>query len=427
MINEKEFFTSKNGTSESVTLMTKSYLAQPTSLLHTTGFNKVYPSVLGQLILAKPLDIDRLTAAVQKLSLTIPQIFCRYEVSDNRFYPVTDNASDLIHLLKDDERVHDFKLDFLHNPQLAIFYKQVPQGYELSFLESHIFSDGAGFKEILATLVSYYNQPDGVVRLNHQDLNDVLNNLPREMPKVERSDSSSIELSLPFPEAVGPTYADAHQLVLSAEKFAALRIKARQLGFTVNDCLLTAYMRMLAHYNSDAPRIPLACPTDTRQFLPISKKSDLHIGNFTARYNPQPAVSFAESFVDSAKKVHDEMKLLKDNHQFLQSTLTLIENYEKYSLDELRENAKKNYQVRSISYTNMSIINDSQLNFAGNTLLDCFTAGAYRKAPLYQICFSTFKGRVNLVCNVIGDTAQHAFAQKLLQETLTELEEFAQN
>ena len=406
--------------------MSKSYLAQPTSLLHTTGFHKVYPSVLGKFRFAQPLDLTRLTTAIQKLGETVPQIFCRYEVSDNRFYPVTDKAQALLHILPADARVHDFKLDWLNNPQLAIFYQEVAGGYELSFLESHIFSDGAGFKELVATLVHYYNEPDAPVRANHQDLMDVLHALPETMPKVSRSDSSSIELSLPFPEAVGDLYADAHQLVLSAEKFAALRTKARALGLTVNDILLTAYMRMLAHYNPQAARIPLACPTDTRQFLPLDKKSQLHVGNFTARYNPQPAIAYSEPFVSSAQKVHAEMKLLKDNHQFLQSVLTLIENYQKFSLEELRDNAKKNYQVHSISYTNMSIIDDTKLTFAGNTLLDAFTSGAYRKAPLYQICFSTFKGQVNLVCNVIGDTDQHTYAKKLLAETLAELESFVQ-
>lgn len=402
-----------------------SYEAQPTSLLHTNGFDKVYPSVLGVLRFSQPLDIPRLKEALNRLSLTVPQIFCRYEIGDNRFYPVITDSADLFYSLKRDETPYTFPIDYQKGPQLAVFYQLNENGHQLTFIQSHIFADGAGLKEVMAYLVALYNDPDLAPKENHQDLQAILKNLPPVLSQnVKRADTSNISLHLPFPEAKDTCYKEVHQLIYPKDRFAKLHKKSKKAAFTINDCLLTAYMRMLATYNPAAERLPLACPTDTRQFLNLAERKDLHIGNFTARYNPQPAIDIKESFTVSLTKVHAEMSLLKEEHQFLQSTLTLIENYQTQSLEELRETAKQNYHARSIAYTNMQALQATNYTFAGTTLTDCFTAGAFRKAPMFQICFSTFEGRLNLVANVIGDQAQHAFADQLLQETIKQFELF---
>lgn len=402
-----------------------SYEAQPTSLLHTNGFDKVYPSVLGVLRFTQPLDLSRLKEAIRRLSQSIPQIFCRYEIADNHFYPVVSDSNDIFFVLEKNETPYTFPIDYQKGPQLQVFYQPDEDGYQLTFIQSHIFADGAGLKEEIAYLVDLYNDLTLLPKENHQELQAVLKNIPHDFSeKVTRSDTATISLELPFPKAQERIYKEVHQLVYPKERFVALHKKAKRQGFTLNDCLLTAYMRMLATYNPDAKRLPLACPTDTRQFLSPVEKKELHIGNFTARYNPQPTINAKESFTASLSKVHTEMALLKENHQFLQSTLTLIENYETQSLDELRETAKKNYHARSIAYTNMSTLKAANYTFSGTTLIDCFTAGSFRQAPMFQVCFSTFENRLNLVANVIGDHTQQAFADQLLQETTKQFELF---
>lgn len=75
----------------------------------------------------------------------------------------------------------------------------------------------------------------------------------------------------------------------------------------------------------------------------------------------------------------------------------------------------------------MSYFKSEKYTFLGNTLIDCFTSGAFRQAPMFQICFSTFEGRLNLVANVIGDQIQHEFAVKFLNETIDQLDNFLKN
>ncbi|KST90534.1 Siderophore/Surfactin synthetase related protein [Lactococcus lactis subsp. lactis] len=403
----------------------ENYEAQATSVIHTVLMNEIYPSVLGVLRFAKELDILKLKEAIVNLRKTIPQIFCRYDLKDNHFYNVSDNVDEILHQLDDNVNPYNISIDFIKKPQLQIFYQPYEEGYQLIFIVSHIFSDGAGLKQIMSLLVKLYNEPEIKIPKNNQNLHAVLNNLPKKVDGTVNSfKNPNINLKLPFPESQLEKYYDIHQSIYPKIKFIEIHQKAKKLGFTINDVLLTAYMRMLAKYNPKAEAIPLSCPTDTRQFLKESEKHELHIGNFTARYSPQPSIKFEETFIVSCKKVSEEMARLKKNHQFLESTLTLINNYENKPLKELRQIADENYHMKEISYTNMSYFKRNDYTFLGNTLIDCFTSGAFRKAPMYQICFSTFEDRLNLVANVIGDKVQHDFAVKYLHETVDQLDKF---
>lgn len=406
----------------------KSYEGQATSVLHTNGFNKIYPSVLGVLRFSRELNVIKLKKAIARLSETIPQIFCRYEINDNRFYPVVTDINEVFHELSFDENPYDFSLDFQEKPQLQVFYQPYQKGYQLIFIVSHIFSDGAGLKQIMSHLVNLYNEPEIATQINHQNLRSVLDNLPNKTFTLpSKANHPDVTLELPFPETDLVKYSDVHQVIYPQVKFLKVHEKSKKIGFTINDILLTAYMKMLAKYNPKAENIPLSCPTDTRQFLQENEKQKLYIGNFTARYSPKPSVKFEESFITSCRKVNEEMTELKKQYQFLESTLTLIDNYESKPLDELRKIADENYHIKDISYTNMSYFKSEKYTFLGNTLIDCFTSGAFRQAPMFQICFSTFEGRLNLVANVIGDQIQHEFAVKFLNETIDQLDNFLKN
>src|SRR5690625_1878709 len=101
----------------------------------------------------------------------------------------------------------------------------------------------------MAYLVDLYNNPTLTPQKNHQELQAVLKNIPHDFSeKVKRSDTATISLDLPFPKAQERIYKEVHQLVYPKERFITLHKKAKSQDFTLNDCLLTAYMRMLATY-----------------------------------------------------------------------------------------------------------------------------------------------------------------------------------
>lgn len=401
------------------------YLAQATSILHTTNFKKLNPSVLAYIKYPKALDLVRLEQAVDLLSQTIPQISCKYNAADNTFSPVVSHAKEILHALGENETPFHTRFNFQTMPQLAIYYRTVADGFELFFMESHIFADGVGLKEVIYSLIRLYNHPqENLLGANHLDNGEVLEQFRHEdLSAVVRDDREVFELHLPFPKAEPdePTFFDVHQLRLDETEFLHLHRAAKSQGLSLNDVLLASYMRLLKKYNPDAPYIALACPTDTRQFLAEDLKNELHIGNYTARYNPRVEIGTQESLLDSAKKVHAEMTLLKDKHQFLQSVLGLYLQSKEASVEELRDQARQNYHARSIAYTNMAIFEASKLVTQGMAAIDGYTSGSFRQAPLFQICFGSFKGRLNLVCNVIGTKQQQAYADTLQAEVKQDL------
>src|SRR5699024_4621443 len=118
----------------------------------------------------QPLDLSRLKEAIRRLSQSIPQIFCRYEIADNHFYPVVSDSNDIFFVLEKNETPYTFPIDYQKGPQLQVFYQPDEDGYQLTFIQSHIFADGAGLKEEIAYLVDLYNDLTLLPKENHQEL-----------------------------------------------------------------------------------------------------------------------------------------------------------------------------------------------------------------------------------------------------------------
>lgn len=397
------------------------YPAQATTLVHTNSFQEVYPSVFGYLKLQNPLDIPRFLKSIEKMQKVFPQLFCRYDLSTNTFISLNQQAQEIFLFIEEETDPLIFPLDFLTGCQLTIFYREKEMFSELFFLESHLVGDGATLKKVMALLIAFYNKPDLLVGNNSQNLEEILTALPKKgLSQTYRQDTTT-PLALKFPLLRDEPYKKVHQTSIEKKDLTYLHGKGKAQGLTLNDLFLTGYMRLLKNYNPNVSSIALACPTDLRQFLPKEAQKNLHLGNFTARYNPQVTIEITEDFLTSAKKVHQEMIFLKENYQFLQSILPLVENFKSFSLKELKNQAKKNYHMRKISYTNMALLEQKDYAFFDNQTLNAFTSGAFRKAPMFQVCFSTFSGNLNLVANVIGDDSQQKFAKKLLEELKEQL------
>ena len=398
------------------------YPAQKSSLIHTLGFKRVYPSVLIQLNLTQLPQVKRLEEAIEKLIEILPQIACGYDFTENCFYLVTEK---ILQVIDGKGNIYDTKLDFLHQPQVKIYLRQQGDTGELIMMGSHIFSDASGFKQLLYALIALYNGTKlDELGENQWEIMDVYRSFKQKTSSVSRSDLSE-PLNLPFASNQGEkTYKMANQITLSVEELAKLKAYGKQRGFSLNDSLLAGYMRFLAKYNPTHSEIQLACPTDTRQFLAEDK--GLRVGNYTARYNPIVSLTHHEPFWQSVAKVHEEMALLKRNREFIESIQPLLSDSDQ-SLDEIRASLKQTYHPRKISYTNMMTIDEKRLNFEDAQVVDAFMSGSFRKTPGYQVCFNTFRQQLNLVCTVEGSQENQRQAMNYLfeikQELLTGLEE----
>lgn len=391
------------------------YPAQKTSLIHTLGFKSVYPSVLVYAKVDQLPDFTRLVQAVERLKVIVPQLACRYDFEENSFYPVEEP---IVYSLSADEDPYERPLDFLRLPQLKIYLRQQADYGELFFIGSHIMSDAAGFKQLIYSLVALYNDPQLQLGENQLDIMDVYRQFTQQKLAIQRQDLANHSLSLTFSRSKQPMLRQAHWVELAEADFNHLKAVAHEREVSLNDVFLTAYMRFLARENPTTEKIQLACPTDTRQFL--SDRSGLRIGNYTARYNPTVAINPVDDFWVSAKAVHQEMLLLKENHEFYESVQTLFTDSDQ-TIESLRQGLSNSYHPRKISYTNMMTLEKTKLNFEDCDVQTAVMSGAFRKVPNYQVCFNSFAGHLNLVCTVEGDLTNQQEAIVYLEAVKAEL------
>lgn len=161
--------------------------------------------------------------------------------------------------------------------------------------------------------------------------------------------------------------------------------------------------------------INLACPTDMRQYLSDADQQQLRVQNLTGRYNVGIKAPLDENLVDTAMHIHEDMNAAKEQHAFLESFRKMLNNLAQgATVQKLQRDVEQHYHVREIAYTNMAIIDEQRLAFAGIKVQKAVLSGGFRRMPHYQICVNTFKNQLSLVANVIGTPAEMQLAKAVM-------------
>lgn len=380
----------------------------PLNILHTVGFDVLYPIVRAGISLQAPLDHERLQHAVVKVHHVIPQLTQPYQLAGNQFVDAGFGVDDVLHFVDEIDESAAAKLDWETQPQWQLY--AAPN--ELIIYGSHILSDGAGFKELLYLLCQAYNQDGPLEESNHQDI-DGIRKLIAKIPagQSQQNDHPAAPLSLPAikNDHEQPAYHVFSQS-LTVEESAKLHQHTKAAGLTLNDAFLAAFGKAVQQF-CGVDEISLACPTDMRQFLPAEQQSQLRVQNLTGRYNITVKAPLTESIQDTTAKVHDAMDDEKKRHSFLNSFRSLLGQLDAgASLDKLQQQVENNYHVRDIAYTNMAVVDDQRLQFMGSPISNCILTGGFRQMPRYQICVSTFRHQFNLAANVIATPTEKQLA-----------------
>ncbi|MDL2220037.1 hypothetical protein LJC04_06915, partial [Ruminococcaceae bacterium OttesenSCG-928-O06] len=85
----------------------------------------------------------------------------------------------------------------------------------------------------------------------------------------------------------------------------------------------------------------------------------------------------------------------------------------------------KGISVEAVSYTNLGQIDASRLRFSGCSIRSCVLAGSWKKAPLFQLCVSSWRGGCILSAATISSPAGQATAAAMLRATAAELSAWA--
>lgn len=387
-------------------------MADPLNILHTIGLDVLYPIVRCEIRFSSIINIERLKKAVKNIGLIIPEIFSYYQVQDNTFVSLPHNPDTIVTQNQDFSEDEARHLDFLKEPQLKI----IVSGNKVVVFISHILTDGAGAKQFLYLLAACYNQrqlPPGVE--NHTDIDQIKSLLGSTKNIMNpQADHPKEALSLPKLQNSKSVGYEVIESQLTKSQVMKLHDKTRQIQVTLNDALMAAFGKTIQQY-CGVPDIALACPTDMRQFLTEQAAKELRVQNMTARYNFDIVSPATEDVLLVVKKIHNQMKKLKESKQFLESIRSLIQEVDKGAyIGDLQKEVEQNYHVREIAYTNFGIINATKLKFVGLDIEDCFMTGSFRRMPMYQAAISTFNGKMTLAANVIGSGQERQFGKAIL-------------
>lgn len=398
------------------------YTGEPLNILHTIGLKELYPLIRISFVVSNDFDLTRFKQAILLCSKTVPELFCKYVLSNNSFVPVTDDLSDILFTDQDpDNAIGQWNL--FSDPQLRIFLNKVTNGYRITIYLSHILTDGTGGKQFLYLLAKAYNTGK-IAEKNNQDITWIRKLLKEHPVKPNpQVDHPGKPLSMP---ALANSKNKRRRTVtyrLSKVETNKLRYAAHQAKVTLNDLFMAAFGWAVQRY-SDTDEISLACPTDMRQFIP--GKGKLRIANHTSRYNISVKSSLDQPFEKVVNTVHQAMARNKKQFQCFQSIQELVTNYDNYSLSDLQKIVEENYHVRNISYTNFGIIDDQKFSFRDCKITDFTMLGTYRKYPMFQVAVSTYSGQINFSFAMFGNDEEERMGKTVILTMVDLLRSFLQ-
>ena len=399
----------------------------PLNILHTIGLKELYPIIRCQIKLTGPFDIDRFRRAVTLSAKVVPELFCKYNLADNSWTPVVDDATTMVTVVDQLTPGLDSNPDWFRQPQLRVFIEPGTTT-TLVLTMSHILTDGSGFKQYLYLLSDCYNRGVAAVKDVHNTveldwLKDLLKTHPAPQQKKD-VDHPAHALGLPrLADESAQREAHVSGVRLSAVLTKQLIHATHDQHVTVNDVLMATFGKTIQAYDPEVADIAIACPTDMRQSIDHDQ-AQFRIANHTARYNPSIPAPLAEPIRESVQKMHAGMAALKDQDQFLDSVRSLMAQYQHESIDQLQQIVEANYHVRPIGYTNFGIIDDQRLRLDDTDITDVLMTGSFRFAPMYQIACSTFKGQLSLGFNMVGTDQEVQFGRDLAQAMAGRIEDF---
>lgn len=399
----------------------------PLNILHTIGLKELYPIIRCQLKVTGAFDVARFRRAVTLTAQVVPELFCKYNLADNSWTPVVNDATTVVRVVDQLTPGLDSNPDWFTQPQLRVFVEP-GETTTLVLTISHILTDGSGFKQYLYLLSDCYNRGEAAIQgVQNTVALDWLHDLLKTHPapkNAQNVDHPAHALGLPrLAAATAKRQPQVSGVRLSSALTRRLVQATHAQQVTVNDVLMATFGKTVQAYDPTVNEIAIACPTDMRQSI-VHDQAQLRIANHTARYNPAIAAPLDEPIRQSVQKMHAGMAALKAQDQFLDSVRSLMQQYQHESIDQLQQIVEANYHVRPIGYTNFGIVDDQRLTFDEARVDSVILTGSFRFAPMYQIACSTFRGQLSLGFNMVGTAQEVQFGRDLAKAMVGRIEAF---
>lgn len=315
--------------------------------------------------------------------------------------------------------------DEINGPQVKITIIRNGKTDTLCVTINHMICDAAGFKDYLYLLSSIYTGVEKdpgycpVPLTGKRNLRQIMKtfswfdrlkiftgNNDMTKPDTAKFDFEG-DLKHPFIE----------MKTIPREKVRQLKDYAKLRGATVNDVLLTAYIRTL--YQQFGRVVAVPCAVDLRKYLPNRKAGS--ICNLVTNLTCDIGADIGTSFDRTLEKVKERMDQQKADIVSLKSILLMEAAFRVIPYRIMGKAVDPFFSNPPIAFTNLGILDKGKLTFGTAKMTGAWMTSSIKYVPYFQIAVSTFDDVMALSANLYGTQADRDKISSFLTEMVSEL------
>jgi len=414
-------------------LRTQTYPAQAFDAMQFFYGDVQPPRIRCYIRFCERLDTAALRNAADAILRVHPLLACVFNVRRHRWEAAGFAAGDVVREFDGggDARVQECLLasiDETREPQLKLFLIHQAGGDELCAVINHMVCDGAGVKEALYELAKFYsclitgeNSPPQPVAPGSRCFRRLIKPLGlrcrlKALWSPARPCKRVPAPLIPFRGGHGRPALVTERL--ETETFSSLYAYAKNHGASMNDMLLTATLRAL-HGITGRDVVTLPCPVDLRRFATPGQRFDLC--NLTGNYWCSLDLRTPEPFADTLRRVAIQMRAQKNSVACLKEPMLFHALYSILPFSLLRRLFPRLGGVPVTSFSNLGVLSEERLRFAGCEIADAYLATAVKRPPYYQLSLSTWRGACTLSSCVDASAEDAEVARQVLIKVIEEI------
>jgi len=378
------------------------------------------------------LDMMRLQKSVDLSAEAFPLLKCRFNEGTERPYweYCSNTTKEMLTLIETEDAetaVNQFLVSEIitpTGPQIKLKVIRDTNADTLIVVMNHMLCDAAGFKDYLYLLSSIYNKiredadyhPSALGSRRLSQITGRFSWKDRIKILLSKNDMSTHDpaklklegdLSNPFIEIRS----------IPKEVFLNLKEYARNHDATINDMILTAYIRTLYEIFGYVFAIPST--VDLRKYLSDHKAEG--ICNLCTNLTCDIGSDIGTSFEDTLLKVRDSMKKEKSSIACIKSMLVMEKVYDVLPYKLAESIVNKSFDNALIAFTNIGIIDKTQFYFDGLQIIKAYMTGSVKYSPYFQLAVSTFDNNPVLSVNLFGSQADRDTISDFLDKVVLKL------
>ena len=380
------------------------------------------------------LDVDKIKQAVNLFADIFPLVRCGFDKS--HAIPVwTDmghTADKIVSLINTDNPAESARHFLCQNvslkegPQMKIGIIRSSKTDTLCVLINHMLCDAAGFKEVLYILASIYTSLENQAEIHigsmvkDRSVNQIIKKYPFPVRfKIFFSKGNlnpSGTQKFDFEGCLSNPFIEIRKI--HREKFKNIKAYAKSRNASINDVMMTAFIRVLFHIFGYTAALP--CAIDLRRFLP-NRKAD-SICNMMTNICCDIGPYIGENFDDTLLKVKQKMDFQKTNINCIKNIFLLETLFNVFPYKTATGILKKYFSNPTVAFTNIGVLDKKRLAFGTAEMTWAFMTGSIKYSPNFQVSLSTYDDEAALCVNLYGTQADRCKIGRFLDDFITELQ-----